>query len=257
MAAEASASGTFDLQPRIADLNGYEITVRDLQFLQISGHAIERWCRRSSPLGLDEEQFRYFIETLRVALEKDGVADCDVRLKGSSSTFFSSVHKTMPYSRDDLYDTFRQCRKREPVGLELERIERALLELWPEPDRPLRRPFDALYRLGVDRVPSDLDLQVSSNIIDARVRNRLNELSVSPTAARIENPKYNFFHKSLIAEVCEHLMSWAAHISDVVQRDVSIAAFPESGPPDTSELDGELSAHKKPSDWALLVGGIT
>ena len=50
----------------------------------------------------------------------------DLRVKGSSASFFSGHHKAMPQSRSGVIDAFRTCRGRFPERWEIDEIMRRL-----------------------------------------------------------------------------------------------------------------------------------
>lgn len=215
---------------------------------------VHKWRTRAAPLGMDEGAFAFFTRTLELALAKDDILSCEVRLKGSSATFFSNPRKRMPWTREEIVDLFVESTGDYPQLFVIERIERTLQRLWPNPTaHPTQRPFDLLHRLGIALSPSDYDIQISSDEIDARARQLVLELAVDPAPHRIQSQEYDFIKKHLFHEACEHLDTWAAHCSKVLRREVSIAAFPLSGPPDRSDEIGDKSSHHRPSDWVILV----
>ena len=236
--------------PGIQDTSGYSVTQGDLTFLDISDESVDLWKKRLAPLGMDEEQWAHFVDTLKNALALDGIAVADVRLRGSSAEFFSGAHKTLP-KITDVFDIFRDSRKRVPDVFELTRIQRALEGQWPENGaRPLRRPFDVMHRLGIDRRPSDYDVMVCSDEIDARAKDLVAAAGVEANEHRVNSESYDFVRKDLVAEVCVHLHLWSLHLSDVLLRDVTIAVFDSDGPP---ERTGPLSSHLRESDWLVNV----
>jgi len=87
------------------------------------------------------------------ALKRDGFdpSQVDVRLKGSSAGFFSGVHKTLPREEDLIGNPTAARRLQEWFG--------------DRQNRPLRRPHDAMWRLGLEPVPSDFDLDFNSTTI--------------------------------------------------------------------------------------------
>jgi hypothetical protein len=171
------------MDPPIADCSGYLVTVDDLDFLAIPLAMAGRWQMRSAPLGMDTDQYAALASALVGALFKDGIDSCDIRVQGSSAAFFSGRHKAMPWTRSDIFDLFRVLRNRIPTAMELDRIEHALKSQWTSSfRRPTQRPFDVLLRLGIARLPSDIDLQVSSDEIEERATALLLERQVSPSA---------------------------------------------------------------------------
>lgn len=251
---EASEGELQDLvQPRISDSSGYALRYSDVDFIGISRADLDRTAARVTPLGMDEEQYAFLVSGLTLALGHDGLTTCDVRLQGSSVRVFAGAHKEVPWKRDEIYDEFVSRRGRIPAPIELDRICRALSEHWPDSsDRPLNPIFDLLHRVGIDRERSDYDLQLSSDEIDERARGELSTLGVRYSDHRVKHPNYNFIVKRLFEAVCPFLTLWAAHASDVLGRNIVIAAFPSSGPPDCSASIGGLSAHFRDGDWLVV-----
>jgi hypothetical protein len=239
------------LEPAIADYSGYRIRLRDLSFLGISPAAIELWRARTAPLGMSIAQFDELKTSLVDALHRDDIRSADIRLKGSSTTFFSGRHKQMPATIDGVGDLFIQLRGRLPTSVEVEEILGRFDLLWPDGKRPSQRPFDSMWRLGIDRDPSDYDLQVSSDEIYLRARDTFTSRGMTPAAIRVRSPKYDFMMKYLVAEVCPYLHFWSLHRSDVLQRQVTIAVFDAAGPPDRSSDDDGISSHFRSDDWII------
>ena len=232
----------------IDDGFGYRVRQSDLDFLQISSDAINSWHSRICPLGMSASQFSYFLETLEQALARDAIASVDVRLQGSAAHFFSGHHKEMPWRREDLVEEFRKNRRRVPAGFEIDEAEATMLRQWPEPTRPKRRPFDAMFRLGLDR-PSDVDLQIASDEIVDRARQRITALGIRPERLTVHSEHYAFVRKDLVEATCPSLHLWSMHTSDVLRRNVTVAVFSSGGPPRTASL---LSSHFRDDDWILL-----
>lgn len=124
---------------------------RDCEFLDISPDQVEAWANREAPLGMTPTEFREFSKSLYDALAREGLApaDLDLRLQGSSARFFSGEHKSLPLE-SELLDN--------PEAL-------AQMDIWfgEDQNRPLRRPFDSMHRLGLEDEPSDYDIQISSD----------------------------------------------------------------------------------------------
>jgi hypothetical protein len=240
------------VEPPIEDASGYRLTVRDLTFLARQADEVERWRAREAPLGMTVAHFSEMVSSLFDALRRDGIADADVRLKGSSVEFFAGTHKRMPSSRDEVFDLFVQLRRRIPTQAELALILSTLEEQWPsEVARPCQRPFDSIHRVGIDRYPSDYDVQISSDQIAKRVVDLLVDLDLEPTAMRVKSTAYSFLQKHLVAQACPLLRAWEMHRSDVLMREVTVAVFPSAGPPEVDTTTGVPSSHHRDSDWIL------
>lgn len=241
------------IEPPITDGSGYRIAVSDLNFLAITPDQVTRW-RTGTPLGLSQIQLDALCAELASALQGDGVAleQIDLRVKGSSASFFSGHHKAMPQSRSGVIDAFRTCRGRFPERWEIDEIMRRLTKEWlTEGPWPQRRPFDSLYRLNVAREPSDYDLQISSDEIVRRCEDAVTDRGQDPSEARVKHPVYNFVRRDLVAYVLPRLDTMSLRMADALGRHITLAVFPSAGPPDTSETYGELSAHFRESDCVL------
>jgi hypothetical protein len=232
----------------IADVSGYELTELDLAFLRIGPAAVALWRERVSPLGMDDEHWDYFTRELRGALDLDGIGQVDIRLQGSSASFFSGAHKLLPQS-DGIFDAFRLSRGRPPERIESDRIKRLLAATWPDAGpRPVQRPFDSMYWLGVDGHPSDYDIQISSDTIDQRARDLVAAAGVDPLPHRIASESYGFVRKDLVERVCPHLHLWSLRMTEVLNRTVAVAVFGSDGPP---EVEGPVSSHHRETDWMV------
>jgi hypothetical protein len=248
------------LVPEISDGHGYSVRLRDLRFLGVSEDAVNAWRSQKSPLGLSPIQYQGLVRQLREALKRDGVpiGDCDIRLKGSSATFFSGAHKPMPRSIDEMIELFRERRDRVPYSWEVDEIKHRLAEGWiSDGDYPSRRPFDSMYCLGIEREPSDIDLQISCDELKERCENRLIEIGQSPTQARLNNPAYSFLRHDLVDAVAPELYVFSLRMADALGRRVGVAVFPSEGPPDVSSTHPELSSHLTSDDWIIDVSPLS
>jgi hypothetical protein len=242
------------LAPEVADGGGYRARERDLAFLGLTLQDVDEWRSRSSPLGLTQNQYTGLLSELHNALKRDEIplSDCDVRLKGSSASFFSGAHKPMPTTKDEIIDLCRALRSRVPYAWEVEEVIDRLHERWiRDGDFPARRPFDSMYRLGISREPSDVDLQISSDTVNARCKALLVELGQPPTDARLNHAVYNFLRRDLVERVSPNLFLFSLRTTDALDRNVSVVAFPADGPPDVSKTQPELSSHFRNDDWII------
>jgi hypothetical protein len=176
-------------------------------------------------------EFREFRESLYDALAREGFTpeDLDLRLQGSSAHFFSGQHKSLDLQNNP------------------EAIARADSWFGDDADRPLRRPFDSMYRLGLDPDPSDYDLQISSDAMVDACRQRWEAAS---SQGDLFHPKYGFIVKDIFEDksMFPGLMEWADRWSEITGREVAPALFPSSGPPHQPE---GVSAHFRESDWRI------
>jgi len=243
------------IEPPIPDGSGYHARSRDLMFLGIDSDALDRWRSRRSPLGMSAIQYDGFRRALLRALERDDLSldACDIRLKGSSAEFFSGHHKQLPRGLDAIVDLFRATRGRMPESWEISEIEHRLRNQWiTDGEFPRRRPFDSLYRLSIAREQSDVDLQIASDEVVRRCEEVIVERGLSPEGARLAHPVYDFVQKDLIESATPHLYLFALRASDALNRHVSLAIFPSSGPRNTTQTHGPLSAHFRDGDWKIV-----
>jgi hypothetical protein len=248
------------VEPEVEDGGGYRLRVRDLEFLGLDISDIEAWHGRERPLGLTKIQYEGLVDELANALRRDGIAldACDVRLKGSAAKVFSGAHKPMPTDTDALIDLFRVLRDRVPFKWEISEMDLRLRREWVrDGNYPSRRPFDSMYRLGVDRERSDLDLQISSDALATRCEEILVDQGQAPSEARFKNAAYNFVRKDLVASASPHLHFFSLRASDALGRHVAIAVFPSGGPPNVSASHPELSSHFCQDDWVIPLSPST
>ena len=243
-----------ELHPAVVDDSGYRLTSRDLTFLQITRNAFDAWSEGKLPLGFSSNTYDALASGIRKALDDDGVdpGNVDVRLKGSSTRFFSGFHKELPTTPDNIVNAFRELRGRFPELFELDEIADRLGGQWPPPETPLRRPFDSMHRLGIDRVSSDYDLQICSDEIVAKCDAVAVRAGITVTREVTHHDVYNFVRRDLVRSAMPRLTAFATLMSDALGRDVTLAVFESGGPPDHSAEIGDLSAHFRASDWCLL-----
>ncbi|WP_433592832.1 toxin glutamine deamidase domain-containing protein [Nocardia sp. CA-145437] len=213
-------------------VTGYEVQPRDLEFLGLTHEQVEAWMAREAPLGMTPETYREWRTSLLEALHRDGIdtQGVDIRLRGSAADFFSGVHKKLP-TLEELAD--------HPEA-------RAKLQEWlgEDPSRPLSRPYDSMYKLGLEE-PSDFDINISSNAMFERAR-----ASWDPAGYVGELSKdHGYLNKKLIEDEYPHLDSWAKEWSARTGRDMSYAVFDGTGPADVSHLGFQV--HFQDTDWIV------
>jgi hypothetical protein len=171
-------------------------------------------------------------------LARDGFApeELDVRLQGSSARFFSGEHKSLPLESDLLPDPEAQARMDSWLG--------------DDANRPLRRPFDSMHRLGLDEEPSDYDIQISSDSMADACRERW---EADGSRGDLVHPKYGFISKKVFEKMFPGLWEWAEQWSERTGRPVVPALFSGTGPPDTSSTG--VSSHFRESDWRIQPEG--
>jgi hypothetical protein len=237
-----------------SDDSGYALTPDDLEYLQIDFESAARAVAKVAPLGMSEHQYGGFVQTLLDAVWREGFNSADIRLQGSSVRFFSGPHKVMPYSRAEIFNAFMDEQEIGPDGMQLTAIEHEL-ERWPESSRPMRRPFDALYRVGVALERSDYDVQISTDSAFEIVRSLLVRRGLDPGEIAIDNEKYQFMKKALSEGEFLQLERWRAQWMTRLGRPISIAVFDGRGPRRAPE-NPVLSSHFKETDWVVHIGRV-
>ncbi|ALG09273.1 scabin-related ADP-ribosyltransferase [Kibdelosporangium phytohabitans] len=225
--------------------SGYQIKQRDKDFLGYSDEQMKWWQDGDAPLGMTPRQYHDFRASLADAMRAEGVdaRDVDIRLKGSGVNGFSNPRKTLENA--------------EHTG-----ESRALTDQWlgDDPDRPTGRPFDSMYRLGLDEEKSDFDVQIRS---DDLVRVARQRQAMAPVMREVEGAdgrkewqpvpvvreKYGFVHKDVLHEQFPELDKWAKHWERELGREVAPALFGlDHGPRQESQLD----AQKAQRGWPML-----
>lgn len=262
---EAQAKGLIDSDGRVPgsqregirawprDDTGYRIQSRDLAFLGLSRQQVDWWRRFKAPLGTTPQQFKDMSSSLYEALcsRCERAGDYDVRLQGSWAFFFSGRHKDFPTEQE---------LAGQPVALER---FREWMGSTPPNERPARRPFDALHKLGVVDTngmptgPSDGDFHISSDVMVTAARQKWEELKAAGKLSDEDirkgfiHQKYSFVNRTAIREAFPDLAKWAAVWEERLGRGVAPSVFPSSGPPDKSQEGNGVSTHYRDSDWVV------
>ncbi|MET9556327.1 hypothetical protein [Streptomyces sp. NPDC006645] len=262
---EAQAKGLIDSDGRVPgsqregirawphDDTGYRIQSRDLAFLGLSRQQVDWWRRYQAPLGTTPRQFKAMSSSLFEALcaRCERAGEYDVRLQGSWAFFFSGRHKDFPTEKELAGQPLAQERLREWMGST------------PPSERPARRPFDTLHKLGVaDETgkptgPSDGDFQISSDVMVDAARQKWDELKAAGKLSDDDlqkgfiHRKYNFVNRTAVREAFPDLVKWATVWEERLGRGVVPSVFPSSGPPDTSQKGNGVSTHFRNSDWVV------
>jgi hypothetical protein len=117
-------------------------------------------------------------------------------------------------------------------------------------NRPLRRPFDSMYLLGLDPDPSDYDIQISADAMVDACRQRW---EADGSQGYMFHRKYGFVVKEIFEDMFPSLWEWVDEWTERTGRPVVPALFQSSGPPDTSSE--KVSSHFRESDWRILPEG--
>ncbi|WP_432879500.1 hypothetical protein ACQPYH_33195 [Kribbella sp. CA-245084] len=254
VAARVSAPGALDVRigrildgaedvpswwPR--DDSGYSIAQRDLEFLRIDPQHLRWMLTGQSPIGLTPRLYKQFAGELGDALEQDRVAgtQADVRLKGSAAGFFSGLHKTLPTEAE--------------LSGRPEALERIREWFDGDENRPLRRPYDAMYRLGLEREPSDYDLDINSTTAVRAARAYWRDQQGDRYPGDFMGG-HGYLDKHAVRGALPNLAEWAARWEDRLGRPLSLGVFESTGPFDEAAIGRRLSEHFKDSDWIIHRG---
>jgi hypothetical protein len=213
-------------------VSGHVIQGRDLEFLGFTREQVEAWMAREAPLGMTPETYREWRISLLDALRRDGVSPSavDIRMRGSGSDFFSGVHKKLPTPQE--------------LAGHPEALRRLTQWLGDGADRPTSRPFDSMFKLGLEE-PSDFDLNISSGEMFERARAQWDPAKYEGALSK----DHGYLNKRLVRSEFPHLYRWADEWSARTGRDMSYAVFDGSGPKDRSNIG--FHVHFQETDWIV------
>jgi len=255
---------------RPIDRSGHMLRDSEIAFINedepiapLDQDAIDRWAHREAPLGMPPQWFGEFQSSLRDALAADGIdpGTVDVRLKGSAAEFFSGPRKSMPTMEGLAADLESGRISPEAYDRAVGRLTQMLSGSGGEP--PVARPFDTMYRLGLDPERSDYDINVCSDEMFRRALSMWDENVYGgvrgdgtrevPIKPADRNHGY-LTNDVLVRNAFPHLREWAAHWDERLGRHMSYAIFMSSGPEDTTMTPGHsgVSVHYRDTDWVIL-----
>ncbi|EKX63918.1 zeta toxin family protein [Streptomyces ipomoeae] len=220
------------------DDSGYAITKRDLDFLGIEPVQIKWMLTGEAPMGMTPEVYQRFGTEMLQALRQDGIepSEVDVRLKGTGSEFFAGIHKTMPHE-DDLAARPEAARRlREWFG--------------DSQERPTRRPYDSMWRLGLESVPSDVDLDFNSTAMIRTARAHWSAHHSDRYPGDFMGG-HGYLDKEAVKGAFPALADWARRWERELGRPLSLGVFESSGPFDATRLGRTLSSHFRDTDWVI------
>ncbi|MCX4732728.1 zeta toxin family protein [Streptomyces sp. NBC_01363] len=220
------------------DDSGYAIRGRDLDFLGIAPVQIKWMLTGEAPMGMTPELYPQFGAEMLQALGQDGIdwSQVDVRLKGTGAGFFSGVHKTMPHEENLVARPEAARRLREWFS--------------DSQDRPLRRPYDCMWRLGLESVPSDFDLDFNSTAM-VRVARAHWGAHHSDRYTGDFMGGHGYLDKQTVMGSFPTLAEWASRWERELGRPMSLGIFESSGPFDSTQLGRTLSSHFRDTDWII------
>ncbi|MFF3244273.1 glycosyltransferase [Streptomyces sp. NPDC002870] len=220
------------------DDSGYAITKRDLDFLGINPVQIKWMLTGEAPMGMTPALYQQFGTEMLDALERDGIepSQVDIRLKGTGADFFAGIHKTLPREEDLVSSPEAAQRLREWFG--------------DSQDRPLRRPYDFMWRLGLEPVPSDFDLDINSTAIVRAARAHWNAHHSDRYPGDFMGG-HGYLDKQTVMGALPALAEWASRWEEGLGRPLSLGIFESSGPFDATLLGRALSSHFRDTDWII------
>ncbi|WP_254877118.1 NUDIX domain-containing protein [Verrucosispora sp. NA02020] len=225
-----------DWWPR--DDSGYAITKRDLDFLGINPVQVKWMLTGEAPMGMTPDLYRRFGAEMLEALRNDGIdpAQVDIRIKGTGAGFFSGQHKTMLREEDLPAEPTTRQRLRDWFGA--------------GQDRPLRRPYDAMWRLGIEREPSDIDLDINSTAMVRAARTFWRSHHSDRYLGDFMNG-HGYLDKQTAMGALPALAEWSRKWEETLGRPLSLGIFESSGPFDATVLGRSLSSHFRDTDWVI------
>lgn len=220
------------------DDSGYSITKRDLDFLGISPVQLRWMGKNEAPMGMTPELYDRFGAEMMEALGRDGFdpRQVDIRLKGTGSGFFSGKHKTLPTEQEIANTPEASRRYQEWLG--------------DSDRRPLRRPHDAMFKLGLEDVPSDFDIDINSSAMIRSARKKWQEKNPDRYSGDFMGG-HGYLDKQAVHDAFPALTEWAQKWEGQLGREISLGAFESSGPVNTAKLGRSISGHHSDTDWII------
>ncbi|MEU2027291.1 hypothetical protein ABZ565_35080 [Streptomyces sp. NPDC016469] len=220
----------------LRDESGYAISQRDLEFLGIAPVQIRWLLSGEAPMGMTPTLYQQFGTEMLEALTRQGFdpSQLDIRLKGTGANFFSGPHKSLP-REEDLTGRPEAARR---------------LTEWfgDSPERPLRRPYDAMWRLCLDPEPSDIDIDINSTAIVRAAREHWRAAHPDRYPGDFMGG-HGYLDKQTVVGALPALAAWAKRWEEELGRPISLGVFESSGPFDATVLGRSLSSHFNENDW--------
>ena len=252
---------------RPLDRSGHMVRDHEIEFINhdqpatpFDQPAIGRWARGEMPLGMPPHRWQEWNTSLREALIADGVdpVAVDVRMKGSAAEFFSGVRKSMP-----TVETLAADLATGRISREVHDSALATIRDWQTRggEVPVARPFDTMYRLGLDPERSDFDLNFSSDSMFRRGLQRWDDaLFTKPDGERqvpVNPGNHGYLNKAVVRAEFPHLREWADYWTRELGREMSYAVFLSRGPDITTLRPGHagISVHFRDTDMIIKRAG--
>ncbi|MFB7239380.1 hypothetical protein ACFCXK_31950 [Streptomyces sp. NPDC056269] len=189
-------------------------------------------------MGMTPTLYQQFGTEMLEAFTRDGIdpSQVDIRLKGTGAGFFSGLHKTLPL-QESLTDRPEAARR---------------MNEWfgDSRERPVRRPYDAMWRLGLESEPSDFDLDINSTAIVRAAREHWKTTHPDRYPGDFMGG-HGYLDKQALAGTLPALAAWSKKWEEELGRPISLGVFESSGPFDATVLGRALSSHFKENDWVI------
>ena len=225
----------------LIDAEGYQARPHDLSFAGVDAAAIRAMQQHEKPLGFAlRTMWLQCLKELEAALGSDGLTDADVRIRGSTATFFSAnPEKRFPQSLADYLEQANSA----GVSLEEAQYRWRHSPFAGAVSLPNRHFFDSRYHLGLDLEPSDFDFQLSSGILAQRLTARFPEARDRDGKAIISTHG-GHYKDTFVRQVCPALDAWTMKWSAITNRTITMAGFGAEGPSGVSCFSD--------TDWVMV-----
>lgn len=243
------------------DSSGFRTTNQELDYAGVSADEYENLQRGEAPLGMTPAEYGEFRSELDTALADDGLSDADARLQGTAATFYSRNPSKEFFADGDAIraeaDSFREEGLSISPESEQSAVDRYQQFGYDENPHPRDKVFDQDYAAFGDEAQlseeqrkalrSDYDVQISSDQLDARMREFQAANPDEPCIA----DKGGHWRDQPIRDTCPATKDWADRWSDRTGREVNLAGFAGSGPEGPSAFrddDWVITARRSPED---------
>jgi hypothetical protein len=227
----------------------YVYQPRDYKFAEVSSQEVQDMFARKAPLGIPPVEWNGMIRELHDDLRASHVADADIRLKGSSTTFFSgnAATKGFPQNVEEVKQraiAYYTSKKNASADVAKKAAEEGAAAYtaagFTTPPIPRHSFFNSLGKLNVDE-RSDYDFQLVSDTVAQKFQQYLSEnenMRAACTSTKSETGEL------LKGKCLKHipdlkpLADWAQDWSVKVDHEVAISVFPRTGKsPDLRDTD--------------------
>ena len=220
----------------VEDGEGYNVKPRDLVTAGITPDEAQAMLDRRAPLGFTARLWANCVQGLQAALANANLDDADVRIHGTSAQFFSDQHKPFP-------QTLAELRQQAPA-YHVSDADVSWLWHWLDyedgPDLPHYHFFDSRRRFRIALSPSDYDIQLSSDKLDAAMWSYMRQYP----NRQVRSSRGGHYKHEYVAEVFPSLGAWAQDWIDRTGRQVNVAGFPSVGPTGSSRFAS--------TDWVIV-----